>query len=449
MTNTLSVTDGTTTISLTSSGVVLTGYMPKAPDFDAATGTYKNVTEPVEFLIADTTTANVQAKLAALDVLLQGARRAQNGRGARVYLHFQAGADSAAWRSEILDYRLELGEDAAVGLYQARLECTLIVVRRFYWEGTTLTNLALSNSATSGATSGLNIYNHDDSGTGHDNWVQIASTDVTGVLPAGCQVRLTNNIGASRTFTKIYLALNAYSDPANFSHILEGESRASGGTVVSDATYYSNGQALNFTIGSGITPGTAAFVWTLPAATLQDAAGRPFRLLARFVGGSGTTTAYAEVRAANGTSVLWRGDTVAMPDLYGGLLDFGVVPLPPGGYSTAYGALTLALTFTGVALRYLDFIQLTPMDAFTMIECVAPCANGETVVADSIENRQYIVSGSAELSYASASGGELLLHPGAINRLLVLQENLTGTNRGEIGETFTVIVRYRPRRLTI
>lgn len=137
-----------------------------------------------------------------------------------------------------------------------------------------------------------------------------------------------------------------------------------------------------------------------------------FGLLAHFVGGSGTTTAYAEVRAANGKDVLWRGDTVAMPDLYGGLLDFGVVPLPPGGYSTAYGALTLALTFTGVALRYLDFIQLTPMDAFTMIECVAPCANGETVVADSIENRQYIVSGSAELSYASASGGELLLHPG-------------------------------------
>ena len=449
MTNTLSVTNGTTTISLTSSGVVLTGYMPKAPDFDAATGSYKNVTEPVEFLIADTTTANVQAKLAALDVLLQGARRAQNGRGAKTYLHFQAGADAAAWRSEILDYRLELGEDAAVGLYQARLECTLIVVRRYYWEDTTLRTLPLSNGAGSNVTAGLALYNHDDGAAGHDNWVQIAADQVTGVLPAGCQVRLTNTVGAARTYSKIYVALNAFSDPGNFTHILEGESRASSGTIVSDATAYSNGQALNFTIGSGITPGTAAFVWTLPAATLQDAAGRPFRLLARFVGGSGTTTAYAEVRAANGTSVLWRGDTVAMPDLYGGLLDFGVVPLPPGGYSTAYGALTLALTFTGVALRYLDFIQLTPMDAFTMIECVAPCANGETVVADSIENRQYIVSGSAELSYASASGGELLLHPGVINRLLVLQENLTGTNRGEIGETFTVIVRYRPRRLTI
>ncbi|HHY57696.1 MAG TPA: hypothetical protein GYA08_19905 [Chloroflexi bacterium] len=448
MTNTLSVTDGTTTISLTSSGVVLTSYMPKAPDFDAATGDYKSVTESIEFMIIDTTTANVQAKLAALDRLLQGAQRAQAGRAARVYLHFQAGSDAAAWRSEVLDYRLELGEDAAVGLYQLRLECRLIIVRRYYWESTTLTTLPLSNGNGSGATSGLNIYNHDDSGTGHDNWVQIASADVTGVLPAGCQIRLTNDIGATRTYSKIYLALNAFSDPGNFTHILEGESRASGGSIVSDAAY-SNGQALSFALGSGSTPGTSTFVWTLPAATLQDAAGRLFRLLVRFAGGLGTTTAYAEVRAANGANVLWRGDNVALPDLYGGLTDFGVVPLPPGGYSTAYGALTLALTFTGIAARYLDFIQLTPMDAFVLLECMAPCAHGEAVVYDSIEDRQYILSGATELGYVTASGGRLLLQPGVINRLIVLQENTTGTNRGEISESFTVLLRYRPRRLTI
>lgn len=449
MTNTLSVTDGTTTISLTSSGVVLTSYMPKAPDFDAATGDYKSVTESIEFMIIDTTTANVQAKLAALDRLLQGAQRAQAGRAARVYLHFQAGSDAAAWRSEILDYRLELGEDAAVGLYQLRLECRLIIVRRYYWESTTLTTLPLSNGNGSGATSGLNIVNHDDSGTGHDNWVQIAADQVTGVLPAGCQIRLTNDIGATRTYSKIYLALNAFSDPGNFSHILEGESRASGGTVVSNATYYSNGQALSFAVGSGSTPSTSTFIWTLPAATLQDAAGRPFRLLARFAGGLGTTTVFAEVRAANGSSVLWRGDSVALPDLYGGLTDLGIVPLPPGGYSTAYGALTLALTFTGIAARYLDFIQLTPMDAFVLLECMAPCAHGEAVVYDSIEDRQYILSGATELGYVTASGGRLLLQPGVINRLIVLQENSTGTNRGEISESFTAMVRYRPRRLTI
>jgi len=448
MTNTLSVTDGTTTISLSSSGVTLTLYMPKAPEFDAAAGDYKSVTESIEFMITDTTTANVQAKLAALDRLLQGAQRAQAGRAARVYLHFQAGSDAAAWRSEVLDYRLELGEDAAVGLYQLRLECRLIITRRHYWESTSLIVLPLSNGNGTGVSAGLVMLNHDDSAAGHDNWVQIAADQMTGVLPAGCVIRLTNNIGSARTFTEVYLALNAFSDPANFAHIIEGESRLSGGSIDSDASY-SNGQALYFALGSGSTPGTSTFVWTLPAATLADAAGRPFRLLARFAGGIGVATVYAEVRSADGLSVIWRGDKTALPDLYGGILDLGVVSLPPGGYSTAYGALTLALIFTGLGQRYLDFMQLTPLDGFVLLESMGPCAQGESVVYDSIEERQYVLSGSAELSYVSASGAPLLLQPGVINRLIFLVGDTTTPNNGEISYGFTVRAWYRPRRLTI
>ena len=407
------------------------------------------VVEVIDLVVYGSTTAEMQGRINAIErMFVTAERRNMTGSGPRVFLHIQASGESATWRGEVLAGLLELDKSAMSVFGQAQVKVELEVTRRAYWEDTTLRNLPLTNGNGTGATSGLNIVNHDDSGTGDDNWVQIAADQVTGVLPAGVQVRLTNDIGATRTYSKIYLALNAFSDPANFTHVLEGESRASGGSVVSDAAY-SNGQALSFTIGSGVTPGTSTFVWTLPAATLQDAAGRPFRLLARFAGGIGTTTAYAEVRAANGTSVLWRGDSVALPDLYGGLLDMGVVPLPPGGYSTAYGALTLALTFTGIATRYLDFIQLTPMDAFVLLECMAPCAHGESVMYDSIDDRQYILSGSAELGYVTASGGRLLLQPGVINRLIVLQENSTGTNRGEISESFTALVRYRPRRLTI
>ena len=407
------------------------------------------VVEVIDLVVYGSTTAEMQGRINAIErMFVTAERRNMTGSGPRVFLHIQASGESATWRGEVLAGLLELDKSAMSVFGQAQVKVELEVTRRAYWEDTTLRNLPLTNGNGAGATSGLNIVNHDDSGTGDDNWVQIAADQVTGVLPAGVQVRLTNDIGATRTYSKIYLALNAFSDPANFTHVLEGESRTSGGSVVSDAAY-SNGQALSFTIGSGVTPGTSTFVWTLPAATLQDAAGRPFRLLARFAGGIGTTTAYAEVRAANGTSVLWRGDSVALPDLYGGLLDMGVVPLPPGGYSTAYGALTLALTFTGIATRYLDFIQLTPMDAFVLLECMAPCAHGEAVMYDSIEDRQYILSGSAELGYVTASGGRLLLQPGVINRLIVLQENSTGTNRGEISESFTALVRYRPRRLTI
>jgi hypothetical protein len=448
MTNALSVTDGTTTLALSASGCVLTKYMPKTAEFDAATQGYKDVTEPVEFLIVDASIALVQAKLAAIELLLQGARRAQNGLAPRVYLLFQAGSDATALRAEIVDYRLELGEDAAVGLHQQRLECTLIVVRRFCWEWPE-SEIELSTSNQAAATGGRTIYNHDDGGAGHDNWVQIASSQVTGAMPAACRVQIQNGIGAARTFTKIFLGLNALSDPANFTHILEGESRLSGGTIVNDGTAYSNGQALYIVVGSGVTPTTATFVWTLAAGLLQRAAGRPFRMLARFVGGLGSTTITPEVRAANGASVLWRGDPVSLPALYGGITDLGVVPLPPGGYSANYGSLTLALTFTGVAQRYLDFLQLTPMDAFALLECMAPCANGESVVYDGIERRHYVLSGSNQLSYVAAGGGEILLLPGVTQRLILLEENGTGTNRGEIGDAFTVRVWLRARRLTV
>ena len=446
MANVVSLTDGTTTIGLSSSGCLLTHYMPSAPEVDAA-GAYKNVVEPVEFMIAESSVAATQAKLAAIELLLQGARRAQKGLAPRVYLLFQAGSDATTLRSEIVDYRLELGEDAAVGLYQQRLECRLLVTRRFYWEWPE-TELQLSTSNQAAATGGRTIRNHDDSDAGDDNWVQIASGQVSGSLPAACRVQLQSAIGAGRQFTKIFLGLNALSDPANFTHVIEGESRLSGGSVDSDSSY-SNGQALFFSLGSGTTPTTATFLWTLSASLLGKTAGRPFHLLARFAGGIGSTTVTPEVRAGDGVGVLWRGDAVALPSAYGGVTDLGVVPLPPGGYSASYGALVLALTFTGVAIRYLDFLQLTPMDSFALLECLATVGDGESVVYDSIERRQYVLSGSSQLAYVAASGGEILLHPGKTQRLMVLAENTNGVDRGAISDAFAVRVWCRPRRTTV
>lgn len=54
MTNVVALTDGTTTISLSSSGCLLTNYTPQTPEPDGAGG-WKPVTEAIEFVIADTT----------------------------------------------------------------------------------------------------------------------------------------------------------------------------------------------------------------------------------------------------------------------------------------------------------------------------------------------------------------------------------------------------------
>ena len=443
MPNSLSLSDGATTISLSSSGCMLTRYVPTAPELDAA-GNYRPITEPIEFVISDSSIANVQAKIASIDLLLQAAVRAQSDLCAPVYLQFQTGADAAAVRSEIVSCRLLLGEDASVNLFQQRMDCRLIVTRRHYWEGAEV-ELQLSTSNQAAATGGRTIKNHDDSGAGDDNWVQIAAAQVAGSLPAGARIQLQNASGSARTWRRLYLAHNALSDPASFPHILEAEDRNTGGTVQANAGA-SAGSQLQFTLSAS----SVAISWSLSAALLQKAAGRMFRLLAAVngVGGSPTIigTAVAEIRSTPATVTLWRGDTVPMPTALG-ILDLGALPLPPGGYSTAYGELRLSVTITGTGSWTLDFLQLTPTDGLTLLSCVYAIANNEYVIADSIAGRQYALSGSAQLPYVVASGGEILLHPNTLQRLIVLADS--AENGPSITDTFVVRVWYRPRRLTV
>ena len=71
-----------------------------------------------------------------------------------------------------------------------------------------------------------------------------------------------------------------------------------------------------------------------------------------------------------GTKTLWTGDEIAVLAATGAetLIDFGIVPLPPGGYDTIYGAARLALEFRGAATVEFDVIQLTMIDSYRYLE---------------------------------------------------------------------------------
>ncbi len=444
MANALSITDGTTTISLSSSGCLLTRYVPTAPDLDAS-GDYRPVTETAEFFISDSSAANVQAKIGSIERLLQDAVRAQSGLCAPVYLQFQTGADAAAWRSEILSFRLLLGDDASVNLYQYRMDCRLIITRRHYWEGAEAA-LELSAEDQAAATVGRTIYNHNDAGTFHGNWVQIAAAQVAGSLPAGVRIQVQNTTGSTRTWRKMFVALNALSDPANFAHVLEAESRLSGGTIAAEATA-SNGSKVNVVLAAS----SVTLTWALSAALLQDAAGRMFRALASIFSTSGSTvegTGQVAVRNAAGTVNLWKGDIVPMLGAPG-LMDFGAIPLPPGGYSSAYGELRLSLTITGTGTWGIDFLQFTPADDLACLSCVSSAANYDCVVLDSIDSREYILPGSlvGQFPYVVMSGSRIYLHPNRLQRLLFLFDSVEAN--ANPSDMLDVSAWYRPRRLTV
>lgn len=147
--------------------------------------------------------------------------------------------------------------------------------------------------------------------------------------------------------------------------------------------------------------------------------------------------------------MLWRGDVTTLPALYGGLIDLGTLPLPPGGYSAVYGAVTLALLFTGSGLAEVDFLQLTALDGFRLLRCLGPCANNESVTDDGAENMAYVVSGSAALPYVVGVGAPILLHPGVTQRLMVLAEDGQSPDPMGIAQSWSVRVWHRARRLVV
>ena len=444
MANVFSLTDGATTVNLNSGDYSTLNYPLFAPNGEELEqGT---VSETIDLLIGGSTAATTQTNARAIESLLEAARRRQrSGSGPRVYMQAQLDSDASTWRSEVIDGRLT-GEQSVNQLWRTRIEAGLLLTRRAWWEGAEA-ELQLSTSNASAATGGRTIYNHDDSGTGHDNWVQIASSQVGGVLPAPVRIEMTNTVGSAQSYTKLFLATNAYSDPGNFTHILEGESRLSGGTVTADANC-SNSSRLDISLGSG---STATYAWTLSSTLLQDTQGRYFRVLARFADHVGPSTVQLRIMDSTAATTIWQGETVSITGQYGIVQDLGIVPLPPGGYDTTYGALTLALYCRGPMIASLDFLQLTPLDAYRYVELFGmSVANNARIVDDGIEERAYVVSSSVNYPIASPRGRPLMVFPGVTQRVIALHQTVSGGNPASpIANTLSVRIYYRPRRVTI
>jgi hypothetical protein len=437
----LRFTDGVTTVDLQTAPWLGVTYYPQAGGLDET-----EVTESAVCVLEGTATA-IRAAVNGLQGLLAAAHRRQRRVDARVWVEFRPLTSDSWFRAEVFDGTVVWSSNPAKRLLGAAANTVEVAVsfrRANGWDGPE-TEVELSTSSQGAATGGRSIYNHDDGGTGHDNWVQIAAGQVVGEVPGPCRVQLTNTTGASRTFRKMAVAVNALSDPANFVHILEAESRTSGGTVEADATA-SGGNVVDLAHGSTT---TTTLVWALSAAQMGRSRGRLFRLLVRMVGMIGTWTVTPEVRAADGGTVLWRGDVVTLPDLYGGMIDLGVLPLPPGGYSASYGGATLALAFTGSGLAEVDFLQLTALDGYRVLRAAVACANGDALVDDAGEGQAYLLSGGLVSGYVVGAGAPLLLYPGVVQRLMVLAEDGGSPDPMRIDNAWSVRVWHRARRLVV
>ena len=445
----LSISSGATEIVLSGTSPVRgCTYFPGTAQQQR--GEWQPVTETAEVNLSGTAAAirTVENNLNALFLL--AAQRAATGAGERVFVNYKpVDADAVAYRSEITEGRVVWSTNPGLrrlGDTSPFVQWAVIWTRAYWWEGA-LAEVSISANGQAAATGGRTIYNNPANG----NWVQMAAAQVTGVLPTPAMIELTNTSGASKNLRKLFFSLNAYSDPANFVIVLQGEARLSGGSVDSDASY-SAGQALGFVLSNT----TTTFAWTLTQANLQRSMGRRVRILARFAGTSGALYVTPQVRTSAGV-VLWSGDEISIgPLLYEAWKDLGVIPLPPGGYDDAYGAQQLALVFRGTGVGDLDVLQLSPLDSYRYLEMPVPgvaVGNNAAAVHDGIEGRAYVLTSGARTGLPTSFGGPLLLQPGVIQRIYTLWQIHAGATAGvgdaPIADTASVRLYYRPRRLTV
>lgn len=443
MTHALSITDGTTTISLSSSNCILNNYVPVAPTINDD-GSAKAVTETVEFAITGANGAAVQTKQNQIERILQAAiDRTITGKGPRCYLIYQPDGDSA-YRSEIVRGVLNPSRNAAQGFMQGIVEYRLSLTRVPFWEGPR-TQIPLSNGNGTNNTSGLTIYAHDDSGTGHDCYLQIASTDVIGSQPTPVELQLTNTTGSAQDYRHWYFANNPWS--TSLAHIIEGEDRISGyGTIAAQGSA-SGGNVVTQT-GSG----WLTFRWYIPSASLNIIRGRWMRIFARWWS---IPSAARQVRLRlyeyygltqlTPEQITWT--TSAGTDIFH---DCGALALPPLEYLSGWKDVVLEISVqtSGSETVAIDFLALLPSEdgLFRYVEQPAfTVANGGIMVDDGIEGVTYLNESGLITPVLEPRTGPLLVSPGVAQRLYVLHDG----DGGSIAWTLTAKAWYRPRRWTL
>lgn len=436
MANLFTITDGTTTVSLNAGSYLATSYQMATVD----SRDLDHVTETLEVTVSGASLAAIQTNVRAIEVLVEAAkRRSRNQSGPRIYFTAQWDGEGSAWRAEVTDARLETTE-VPDQFRRSKVDVALVFTRGPY-EGAEV-QLTLTNGNGTNNTAGLVIWNHDDANTGHDNWVEIDAAEIGGTLPAPIRLQFVSNINANRFWRNWWLAINAYNDPANFTHVIEGEARVAGyGTITADATCSGgNYNALSIV-------NTGRMDWDLSAAFVARCAGYPFRLLVRYAGTLSVNYAQACIYDSTGLVELMAGDMVQADAL--GVADLGVLRIPPDYYASGYMAIRLAIRFwvTGTKTVCVDYVQLMPADTTRLMVQrgmvhVLNTQNG----LDESEGRAYGGSQTAGQPIYILKGQPLMLTPGKTQRMYLFVTNDTAS---DIADNWTLTAYYRPRRWSI
>ncbi len=419
----LRITDGTTTLTLSGSGVYL-----GATYFPTSQASAVRVAETVPVILEGTDSA-IRTAVQDIQQMLRAAANRDKTLTARTFVEFRPVDSGDIFRAELFGGDANYSQvPAERSLYNATSTVRVNVTweRASRWEGPE-EELYLSSSSQSERTGGVSLSINDNGGT--PNWCGIASARVKGTQPAPIRLRITNSSGSGLAWRNFYIGVNAYSTPGSADVWLLG-SEATGGATSSWA--------------AGITHSALQWLIPLNATLLGQTQGRTFRVIGAFTSISATAAVRASVGPYVG-GVFDFGRIGPERQNVGGVIDLGEFPLPPGGYNVANAAAALAITVRSPSASgggTLDFVMLMPTDSYRRLRQNAyTIPNTDSIEDDGIEGGTYWLSGSSRYPTLRSSGAPLMVFPERDQRIYIMADENAAWNAGR---AITVRAWYRP-----
>ena len=448
--HTVSITDGVSTTQLNdTTATLLLSYPMASPVVDQSviagaqdganlsTPTWGNVEETLTVLVIGATTNAVRATINSIEAILDRARQNRLTWGnARCFLQVQIDAEASTWRSEILAGRVTPNEPLD-GTWKKKIEITIQITRRYFWEGPR-TAVPMNSAATPVETTDpVTWHNGGDGVAGERNYVAIAGSRVTGVLPAPLELTLVF-AGTSSNVRDIYIGNHVWMDPWNLDPILLGSEAAEGAAE----TWATDGAHTTHT-------------WTLSNAQVQDFNGQYVRPLVAFSDEPDQNTrvqgsvlinlAALDLQAYLADAVRAGGRSV---------LDVGAFPIPLRGYTASNNAgvkFRLSMQKTGGDTLTVHSLHLMPSGdgLFRRLRAVDAgliLTTGYGIVDDGIEDLVYLFDAGL-MTYPTwkAYGPPVCLWPGRSQVIRIL----VSANPWAASVAWTAQIFYRPRRITL
>lgn len=415
-------------------------------DYPMRSNGAETVTETLSLTVIGSSISDMQSRKATLERLLDIANRRNDIRspqyktGDKTFLRITPDGDSTTWRAEILEARLEADASALI-VWGNKKEGFRLTLTRTVWEDDTERAITIVNNNGTNST-GLTVYNHEDGGAGHDNFVQIAAAQITGSLPAPAIIKWKNSFGSGLYLSKYYFWNNAYATPNTLWYVLEGENALAGygGASAADATM-SNGNkwSISFTDTAEIRFGSMPYY----------AAGRPVHLLAHIPFFSSGVYVKPELWDQAGVRSLTPNSSERLLTTDSHLHDLGTLWSGLRTSINVSNQLVLKLRGIGSKSVDLDFIHLAGPDSFRQLETPGAfylVANLDTVIDDGVNDEHYVLTNAGSRYDTVITHGEpLMLFPNVDQRIGCLWTGVTMLPNW----TATLQLSYRPRKANL